>query len=87
MALARTCFPVVAVFHQHLCPQGEFWLPPVSPGGYPKPESQSDSVLFQATASVLILRECEICVQFKSGIFVSHRPLPLPNRSPTGLPS
>ena len=67
---------------------GESQLPPASPGGSLRSASESDSGSFQTTASALGLGAWEIlCVPFKCGVFVSYRPLALPNISPTGFQS
>ena len=52
--------------HQCLCPQGEFQLPPVSPGGSP---SGSHAGSFQITSSALDLKPGGVlCGLFKSEV-------------------
>ena len=74
--------------HQHLCPQGESPLPPVSWEGSLRSASDSDPVSFQITASVLGFRTCEIMhTPIKSKVSVSCNSLAFLHTSPAGFQS
>ena len=88
MALASTSVPMVEGTLKNgccqcLCPQGELYLLPVSPGDFPSSAGRSDPGSFQITASAWGPGACEIlCAPFKSSVS-----LDLPEVSPTSLQS
>lgn len=63
---------------QNLCPQGEFQLPPASPGGSPRLASGSDSRSFKIIASAWELEACEnLHVPFENRVSGAHSSLVL----------
>ena len=70
---------------QHLCPQGEFQLPPASLGGSLRSASGSDplkSLLLPWVSEYVRFCECPLRVES-----ISYIPLALPKASPAGLQS
>lgn len=72
-------------FHQHLCPQGELHLPPISLEGSPRSASGSETGPFQITAYALVLGACVIfhASFYESSLF----PMALLFASPADLQS
>lgn len=78
MALASTSILMIEAApqngrDQYLYFQGEFQLPPTSPGGSPRSAGMSDPGSFQIIVSALGPRACEIlCAPFKSTVSIMH---------------
>ena len=65
-------------YHQCLCFQSEFQLPPASLGSFSRSAAESDPGFFQMIAFSLGPRMCEILyVLFRSGVSILHSPLAL----------